>query len=464
MKRTLYILIGWLCILPFGVVGQNYNQAESFVFSFHEGSDLMTEGYGDNDNELQRLDDKIPAFKNSIIRDQFHFLIISHVDPSDYANPQVTNEASMRGGRLRAYINLSFDIPYEHFAFYIDRSGNFRDQVHVYLVRSPLPWFANLDISYNDPRYPDAVDEAIKRYGVVPYADLHSRTKEGDTERQTYTITDALFDKSELEDYRLSLVEFSTTQQHQSATTSQTTAQQEQTAKGKNGKKTTSSTPKTTTKSTKSASVGSNPQAQPYNLAVKTNLIPWFTVAPSINFGDDGTQLYTGAIMPNIELEYYFMNRYSVALSAMYGDFSYGGNSSSKWAVSGISIEPRYWLFSNNDFRSLYVGAFGQYGDFDIRGDKVDLTLEDDPTLLYGRTGKVMTAGASVGYIYPIWKGFYVEGSLQAGFRSISNGIFYRRDWSEEFNQYLNYQERTFKSTGFMVGLKLNLVYRFGFQ
>ena len=58
-------------------------------------------------------------------------------------------------------------------------------------------------------------------------------------------------------------------------------------------------------------------------LAVKTNLLPWCTVVPSVRLGTGETKIEAGSFMPNLALECFFADRWSIAVSGMYSDFSY---------------------------------------------------------------------------------------------------------------------------------------------
>ena len=157
--------------------------------------------------------------------------------------------------------------------------------------------------------------------------------------------------------------------------------------------------------------------------------------------------------MPNVEVECYFSERWSVALSAMYADFAYKEKARDRWSVSEISVEPRVWPLAAGEFNWLNTGLFGGYGDFDVRGSAID----PDPEALYGRTGRFWTLGASVGCLVPLAKGFSAEASVRTGYRSVFDGKKYRYDKIDD----KNYLENHFSSTGFMIGLKVSLLYRF---
>ena len=433
-----------------------YTKAESFLFSFVEDNNLFLADYGDNAFSLQRMNETLTATRARLLDNNYHLLIVSHVTPFNSTDDKVVNEASLRASRIRAYLKQKLNIPHECVAFYIDRSGEYNDQVHVYQVHAPLPWFANLEISCSESRYPNAVTAAIRRYGEIPFVNLYSRGSSGGYERCVYVITDPLFDRSELEDYRLATVIKEPDMKIQGEADISEDAAGE--TNGYPGK-----TPPVVVK--RKPASGKQPPVKPRKpvsdpvtsfLAVKTNLLPWATVAPSMLLGTGNEQIITGSFMPNLEVEYYFGGRWSVALASMYADFDYKDKKRDHWAISSVTLTPKFWPLATDEYRWLNTGVFCQYGDFDVRGALIEKAADN----LFGRTGRFISFGASVGCLIPLGAGFCTEASLSAGYRSIYDGKRYRHD----FTDGKNYLESRFSSTGFMIGLNISLLYRFGFK
>lgn len=446
-KKTMEIVKA-VCLFVFsalfsaGVNAQttSYVKAESFLFSFREANDMFLADYGDNAYWLQRMNESLQASRVHLLEGNSHLLIVAHVSAYDYEDESVINEAALRASRIRAYIKSKLNIPHECVAFYIDRSGSYRDQVHVYRVQMPLPWFANQEISCSESRYPNAVTNAIARYGSVPYVDLYRRSSTDSYEREVYVITDPLFDRSELEDYRLAVSDGKPDIQ---------TKQTMPVAHEKQSEEYIDPEEPAVVQTTRLHFAAST---TPRLLAVKTNLLPWATVAPAIDLGSGGTEIQTGSFMPNLELEYYFARRWSLAFSVLYADFSYGGGKENKWGLSDVMLASRFWPLGEADrYNWLSVGFYGMYGDFDVRGDKIG------GEGLYGRTGRFWSAGLSVGCLVPLGAGFAVETVAEGGYRSVFGGKKYRYDGIDG----KNYLESRFTSTGVRLGVKLNLLYRF---
>ena len=459
--RTIFLLL-LNFLLGIGADAQitTYYKAESFLFSFRQDNDLFLADYGDNAYQLERMGGLLDVSRDQILKGDCHLLIVSHVNAYEYEDKEVVNEASLRAGRIRAYLKTRFDIPHDCVAFYIDRSGNYRDQVHVYKVYKPLPWFANISIHYSESRYSVAVEAAIGEYGAVPYVDLYRRGETGGYDREVYRIDDPLFDRTELEDYRLASV--TDTVRHSKRTEKSdialaTTVTTRETVRVVTKQKNTVGKeviPEGQKRSTESVRMEETLVKQsPVYLAVKTNLLSWCGVVPSIRLGTGDTKIETGAFMPNREEECCFAGRWSVALSGIYSDFAYKDKTRDCWAVSEISLEPCIWLSSLGRFTGLNTGLFAEYGDFDVRGSAIDLS-ED---MLYGRTGCFWSAGLSMGYRFSLVGGFGVGMRVRVGYRSVFSGKKYRYDPLDN----RNYLETRFASTGFMVGLKISLSYRF---
>ena len=132
-------------------------------------------------------------------------------------------------------------------------------------------------------------------------------------------------------------------------------------------------------------------------IAVKTNLFSWAGLTPGFKY-----RRFT----PNLAVEGFFARRWSAALSGAYANWSYGGDK--KWGVSALSLEPRFWLKADGTFRYTYVGAFGQFGDYDDRHD----------TTLSSVTGDYWQTGLSVGCYVPIVRGLGVEFGVRGGYEN----------------------------------------------
>lgn len=443
MNRTLHILfIMILSAKSFPLFCQNFQEAEAFVFSFPENEDRLFADYGENAAELLRMGNSLQEQRVALLEGTSHLLIVAHLASWQYMETDAVNEVSIRASRLRNYMKTKLKLPYECMAFYIDRSGLNRGEVHIYYLKTPLPWFANQEICYSESHYPKSMEEAIGKYGAIPFVEQYKRSSSDKGDRIIYVISDALFEREELDDYRLLVRE----KTNASQVVKKKIIKQEEAPQSDREPN------REESRANRPTAMESYCAARPFNLSVKTNLLPWCTLVPSVLLGNGSVEFQTGSFMPNLELEYCFGRRWSVDASFLYSYYTYGENPDNLWGVSVFTLEPRFWLTDDNRFRWLWVGVFAQYGDFDIRGERISTDG------LYGRTGKFASGGLFVGCMIPLGAGFCVEAALQGGYRSIFGGEKYRYDKADD----KNYQESLFTATGMMVGFRLSIVYRIG--
>lgn len=151
-------------------------------------------------------------------------------------------------------------------------------------------------------------------------------------------------------------------------------------------------------------------------LSLKTNLLTWAGILP------DGK---SGSFRPNLAAEVFFARRWSLQASAEYSHWQ-GGKGNKFWGISGYSLEPRFWFKGNNSYRRLYLGAYGQLGDYDYRpnpeGDNTSEATTSGNPVTYGlsRTGTYWSTGLSLGVYVPLTRHFGLEAGIRGGYRKTS--------------------------------------------
>lgn len=172
-------------------------------------------------------------------------------------------------------------------------------------------------------------------------------------------------------------------------------------------------------------------------LAVKTNLLAWATVMPDF-------RSYT--FVPNLELEYFFADRWSLHAQGNFAKWSYRSGERF-FGLSAWSVEPRWWPGGSGCYRWLYAGVYGEAGDYDV---------QDEGQRLDGTTGKLWSAGISVGAAIPFTDRFGLEVGIRGGYRRAQ-----AREYVHEAGHY--YLERAGKDNRWgITGLRASLYYRFG--
>lgn len=374
-KTALLIVFFNLLCVP-DLIGQNYIRTSSFLYSFPEGSDLLEEDCGDNKAVLLQMEEELTAARSKIEAGNYHLLIVSHVSAFNYSNRRIINKASCQASYLRAYIISRVSIPEECIAFYIDRSGDFRDKVHVYLVRSVLPVYANKIISFSEDESPEAMQKAVARYGGVPYMNLYRKGEAGGYRREVYAINDPLFDRSEVDDYRLAIP---VPQRKEPAAPAVAKANP-----------------------VKAAPIPEQPKEPEPSVNIKP-----VRELPSIpRFGVSTNLLYWAALTPNLTLDGYFGHAFSFHIEGLYADWQTKGSHPKTWSVWQVSPELRYWFWGRDyRFTGHYMGIYGHLGDFDFMFNNA-----------HGFVGSYEGGGLSYGYVFPLNRALYLELGVRAGF------------------------------------------------
>lgn len=141
-------------------------------------------------------------------------------------------------------------------------------------------------------------------------------------------------------------------------------------------------------------------------ISLKTNPLTW---AGLTSAGD------LASFRPNLAVEFFFARRWSAQASAEYSDWQ-GGKDNQFWGISGYSLEPRLWLCGTDTYRWLYLGAYGQFGDFDYRISSDDATTPGG----LSSTGTYWSAGLSLGVYVLLTRHWGLEAGLRGGFRKAS--------------------------------------------
>lgn len=180
-------------------------------------------------------------------------------------------------------------------------------------------------------------------------------------------------------------------------------------------------------------------------VSVKTNLVSWAGITPDFE---------RTTFMPNLSAEVFFPSRWSLQASATYAYWDFG-KSDQFWGLSAYSLEPRYWPLGDEDsYNWLYIGPYGQCGDYDTR-----LIDEDANGTMNNRTGTYWQAGLSAGCYIPLTPHIGVEVGLRGGYRRavVKN---YEVEESETGRHYF-FRSKERKNHLGVTGLNASISYRF---
>lgn len=146
-------------------------------------------------------------------------------------------------------------------------------------------------------------------------------------------------------------------------------------------------------------------------------------------------------LMPNIEGEWKFADRWSVALEVQ-GAWYAKENPHKAYRLSTVTPEVRYWAINRSRWNGMYVGLFGGWGLYDLSkgGD--------------GHEGEGEMAGLSLGYMWPISKHLSLDAGIGVGYMHARDKKYAPRD-----NHYLYQYTKDINYFG-PLRLKLSLVWR----
>lgn len=170
------------------------------------------------------------------------------------------------------------------------------------------------------------------------------------------------------------------------------------------------------------------------SIAIKTNLLYWIGVMPNLKYY---------SFLPNLEVEWFFKEKWSVVVNGAYSKWGAGGDK--YFGVSSWSIEPRYW-FAEHKKTQFYTGLYIQGGDFDNQNLHIDE---------FGNTGDFYGAGLSVGVYIPIKKRWGAEIGFRTGYEHIETDI-YNREPDDYYREYSNTKNRWR-----ITGINVSISYRF---
>jgi hypothetical protein len=166
---------------------------------------------------------------------------------------------------------------------------------------------------------------------------------------------------------------------------------------------------------------------------------------------------------PNLALEYYITDHWSVEVGAMYSYWHYNSHREFQ-GISGYRLEPRYRFARPYDriagipcdHFEFYVGLYGRSGDYDNQTIDNGQPANDNgaqPTLNY--TGDYWDAGLSTGISIRLIGNFGLEAGVRAGYVS-SDPYKYTQE-----NNYKWFESRSSYSKVRITDLNLSLTYRF---
>ncbi|MDE6415515.1 MAG: DUF3575 domain-containing protein, partial [Duncaniella sp.] len=164
-------------------------------------------------------------------------------------------------------------------------------------------------------------------------------------------------------------------------------------------------------------------------------------VRPDSRFALKTNLLGYAILMPNLELEWMFADRWSVALEAQ-GAWYSKSSPRKVYRIATIIPEFRYWVIDRARWHGMYVGLFGGAGMYDLSNNRK------------GHEGEGFMAGLSVGYMWPIGKHLSLDAGIGVGYMRLRDKVYAPAD-----GHFLYQYTKNIDYVG-PLRLKLSLVWR----
>lgn len=186
---------------------------------------------------------------------------------------------------------------------------------------------------------------------------------------------------------------------------------------------------------------------QPEQAVVEEPVATGSTAAVAVTDADSRFALKTNllgyaVLMPNIEAEWMFVDRWSAALEVQ-GAWYSKTPPHKVYRIATIMPEVRYWVIERSRWHGMYVGVFGGVGEYDLSNGKKD-----------GHEGEGAMVGLSTGYMWPISKHLSLEAGIGLGYLHVRDKRYKPADghYLYQFSKDINYFGP--------LRLKLSLVWR----
>lgn len=169
-------------------------------------------------------------------------------------------------------------------------------------------------------------------------------------------------------------------------------------------------------------------RCEPPFMAVKTNLAYWAAL-----------------ITPNIELEVYLGNRFSVSVEGAYRWLKDSKAKGNNYNVASVSPEIRMYIRDDRSFQGSYWGLYGIYGEYDVKFGST------------GRQGYMRGLGVSYGYIFKFnrFDCLYFDLGISAGYNRLKYDKYF---WYDPCNAFKEHRGKNYWGP---TKLKASLVWRF---
>lgn len=397
-----------------------------FTFYFRPADILLLPNYRGNRRQLQRLASSIGKLRRERTLKDHYFRIISSLEPGTEADPEAINLASLQGSVIKSYLYTHYRLADMDFTFGIDTCGGQNGRTMLAILPQPVPDGANTAIHYSLSKTAAGARTAVKSYGQIPYV-CGERTTSCTTVSENRVPDDALPSGQTGTVCRCDSLNKILDDLRSEVCTAERSARSYADSLYRTG-------------IALSALYAQKVVTTEYRpvIGIKTNLLYWAGFFPDMTWKQ---------VLPNLSLEFFFADRWSVAVDGAASLRLRNGRDQKLCAFSSFGGEGRYWFRKGGLYKGFYAGIYLNGGTFD-RSPKHTEDL--------GHTGTFVGVGLSAGYTYMFNQWLGLEIGIRGCFRHVED------DRYQHVDPNYFYRSTEYKNGVRLGGVFLNLTGRFG--
>lgn len=162
-------MIGVICLLL--QANMTFAQQDGkHPIKFRSGSDMIYDGYGDNNKEIAAVKRLVSYHEDVILTGNGHLRLVA---PVGVVEKELigTNLSALRAAVIRNYIKQNFRMLTNwNFTFYLDTTRVFNNTIEVHYIPHAIPAHVSSAIYYTSKRNDlSAIKQAMTKYKKVPY-------------------------------------------------------------------------------------------------------------------------------------------------------------------------------------------------------------------------------------------------------------------------------------------------------
>lgn len=148
-------------------------QSGEHPIEFRPGSDLLSDYYGDNGQEITAIKQIVSKYTDIIFTGNGHIRLVAPIGNSGHEDLAAINLAAMRASKVRGLLQKNFRMLTNwSFTFYVDSTRTNNQAIEVQYIPLAVPISVSSGIYYTEKQNNlSAIKQALSKYGQLPYLD-----------------------------------------------------------------------------------------------------------------------------------------------------------------------------------------------------------------------------------------------------------------------------------------------------